>query len=111
LKNPAINIIKAIPSTWDETIVLRDSELGKCAAFARRSGDTWFIGIINGGERKYIDIPLSFLPAGSYTMNAYEDDPDRDDGIIQNVSTVNQSDSIKITIRPKGGFAAELTKI
>jgi alpha-glucosidase len=110
LKNPAINIIKAIPSTWDETIVLQDSEIGKCAAFARRSGNAWFIGIINGDKSKNIDIPLSFLPAGTYTLIAYEDDPDRDDGIIQHVSTVSQSDSIKLTIRPKGGFVAELTK-
>ena len=111
LKNPALNIIKAIPSTWDETIVLQDSEIGKCAAFARRSGDAWFIGIINGDERKNIDIPLGFLPAGTYKMEAYEDDPDRDDGIIQQVSTVSQPDSIKITIRPKGGFSAVLYKI
>jgi alpha-glucosidase len=111
LKNPAINIVKAIPSTWDETIVLQDSELGKCAAFARRSGDTWFVGIINGDERKNIDIPLSFLPAGTYTMTACEDDPDRDDGIIQHVSTVSQSDSVKLAIRPKGGFVAKLTRL
>jgi alpha-glucosidase len=111
LKNPSINIIKAIPSTWDETIVLQDSEIGKCAEFARRSGDKWFIGIINGDESKNIDIPLSFLPAGNYTLTAYEDDPDRDDGLVQHVSTVSQSDKIKLTIRPKGGFAAELTKI
>ena len=111
LKNPALDIFKAIPSTWDETIVLKDSEIGKCAAFARRSGDTWFIGIINGKEKKNLDIPLSFLTGGSYTLNAYEDDPDRGDGIIKKVSKVSKSDHIKLSVRTAGGFVAKLTKL
>ncbi len=110
LKNPALDIIKAIPSTWDETIVLSDSEIGKCAAFARRSGDTWFIGLLNGSEKKTIDISLSFLTGGKYTLNAYEDDPDRGDAIIKKVSTVSKSDHIKLSIRGAGGFVAKLSK-
>jgi alpha-glucosidase len=111
LKNPALDILKAIPSTWDETIVLMDSEIGKCAAFARRIGNTWFIGIINGSEKKNIDIPLGFLTEKSYTLNAYEDDPDRGDGIIKKVSTVSKSDHIRLTIRSAGGFVAKLSKL
>ena len=37
LNNPAVDVMKAIPSTWDETVVLPGSEIGKCAAFARRN--------------------------------------------------------------------------
>jgi alpha-glucosidase len=111
LKNPALDIIKAIPSTWDETIVLQPSEIGKCAAFARRKGDTWFIGIINGSEKKNIDIPLSFLGSEDYSINTIEDDPDRDDATIQKVNKVDKSDRIRISIRPAGGFVAKLTKI
>lgn len=111
LKNPALELIKAIPSTWDETIVLKDSEIGKCAVFARRKGDTWFIGILNGSEKKNIDIPLGFLTGGSYTLNAFEDDPGRDDGIIKKVNTVSKSDHLRLSIRPAGGFVAKLTKL
>jgi alpha-glucosidase len=111
LKNPALDIIKVIPAVWDETIVLSDSEIGKCAAFARRSGDNWFIGIINGPESKSIDISLNFLPEGSYTMKAYEDNPDRDDGIIRKENTIDKSNKLQLTIRPAGGFVAEFTKL
>jgi len=111
LKNPALNIIKAIPSTWDETIVLKDSEIGKCAAFARRKGDSWFIGIINGSDKKDIDIPLSFLKGGFYTLNAYEDDPERGDKIVKKTSNVGKSDHIRLSIRPAGGYVAEITKM
>jgi alpha-glucosidase len=110
LKNPALDILKAIPSTWDETIVLKDSEIGKCAAFARRKGNTWFIGVINGSEKKDIDIPLSFLKVGTYTMNAYEDDANRGDGIVKKVSKVSKSDHIMLSIRTAGGFVAQITQ-
>ena len=110
LKNPALDILKAIPSIWDETIVLKASEIGKCVAFARRKGDVWFIGLINGGETKSIDLQLSFLTGGSYNLDAYEDDPDRADGIVKKASTVTKTDHIKLLIRPAGGFVAKLTK-
>jgi len=32
LSNPAIDVLKAIPSTWDQTVVLPGSEIGKVAA-------------------------------------------------------------------------------
>jgi alpha-glucosidase len=110
LKNPALDLLKEIPSVWDETIVLPGSEIGKCAAFARRSGDKWFIGIINGTEQKNIDIPLSFLKEKSYILKSCEDAPDKGDNLIKKVSTVAKSDHIRITIRPAGGYVAELTK-
>ena len=48
LDNPAAGLIKTIPSVWDETIVLPSSEIGEVAAFARRRGEVWFVGIMNG---------------------------------------------------------------
>jgi alpha-glucosidase len=39
LDNPCAEMIKSIPSVWDETIVLPGSEIGEVAALARRKGD------------------------------------------------------------------------
>ena len=50
LENPAVEMIKSIPSVWDETIVLPGSEIGKTVGFARRRGQEWYIGVLNGGE-------------------------------------------------------------
>src|SRR5213075_761811 len=43
--NPCVAMIKSIPSTWDETIVLPPSEIGELAIFARRHGTTWFLAV------------------------------------------------------------------
>lgn len=48
--NPALDFIKAVPTVWDETIVLPQTELGKTAVVARRTGEDWFIYAMNGTD-------------------------------------------------------------
>jgi len=62
-------------------------------------------------EQSDIDIPLNFLKGGSYTLNAYEDDPERGDKIVKKNSNVGKSNHIRLSIRPVGGFVAEITKM
>jgi len=66
LANPAVEMIKSIPAVWDQTIVLKDSEIGECAAYARRKDETWFLAIMNGPEPRSVDVPLGFLDDVEY---------------------------------------------
>jgi alpha-glucosidase len=66
LDNPAAEVIKSIPSVWDETIVLPPSEIGEFAAYARRRGTTWFLAVMNGPTPRQVDLPLTFLGSGKY---------------------------------------------
>jgi len=108
LANAALDVMKAIPSVWDETVVLPGSDVGKTVAFARRSGQRWFIGIINGGQNSTLDIPLSFLKRGEYQMIQLGDAPDRDDGWQREEKAVKRSDNLRMTLRPGGGCVVEL---
>ena len=108
LNNPALDVMKAIPSVWDETVVLPGSEIGKCAAFARRNGKQWFIGVINGGEATTLNLPLDFLGRGKYQMIQLGDAPDRDDAWQREEKTVRRGDSVRLVLRPGGGCVIEL---
>src|SRR5260370_34906554 len=66
VKNSGVDLIKSIPSTWDQTIVLPVSEIGEIAAFARRKNDTWFLAVMNGETPKTIHVNLSFLAEGPH---------------------------------------------
>jgi alpha-glucosidase len=110
INTPAFDILKAIPSTWDETLVLPGSEIAKCAAFARRTGGEWFIGIINGPETSTLDIPLALIGEGSFSMKSLEDQPDRDDAVTANMRRLGKSDHLRLTIRPGGGFVGRIVK-
>lgn len=66
--------ISRIPVTWDETRALK-AVAGKFAVVAKRKGDKWYVGAINGcNEGIELEIPLDFLtPGRNYTMTAFED--------------------------------------
>lgn len=66
--------ISRIPVTWDETRALK-AVAGKFAVVAKRKGDKWYVGAINGSnEGIELEIPLDFLtPGKNYTMTGFED--------------------------------------
>jgi alpha-glucosidase len=64
-----------VPTVWDETKVL-DGYPGKSAVVARRSGESWYVGVLNGKQKKHYEIKLGFLEAGKiYSARIFSDDP------------------------------------
>ena len=71
---PELQFWKHLPTTWDETKVLR-SKIGNYAVIARRKGREWYIGWLNAVEPRTHEIALDFLPAGeSFVAHIYRDD-------------------------------------
>lgn len=110
LENEAIDVIKAIPATWDETRVLPGSKIGEIAAFARRKGDDWFVGVMNGAELAGFKIDLGFLGEGSYAIDKLGDVPDRHDAFAREKGTVTAKDALTVDLRRDGGFVARITR-
>jgi alpha-glucosidase len=104
LASPAVDVIKSVPSTWDETRVLAGSEIGELVIFARRKGTTWFLSIMNGPEARQIRVPLSFLSAGRYQSTLVRDDvPDGSTVRVESRVHTN-SETIDLDLRAGGGF-------
>ena len=110
LDNPAVDVIKSIPSVWDETIVLPESEIGELAIFARRTGDMWFLAVMCGPQAKTIQVPLSFLGDGQYNASLVYDDKENDAAVITEDRTVSRSDTLKIEMINGGGFVGRFSK-
>jgi len=109
LASPASEVIKSVPSTWDETQVLPGSEIGELVLFARRKGDSWFLAVMNGTDTRTITVPLSFLAAGRYHGALVRDDA-RDGSTVRVDSTVQaQTDTIRLELRAGGGFLGRFT--
>jgi alpha-glucosidase len=109
LSNPAVDVLKAIPATWDETLVLPGSTIGKCVVFARRKGTAWFIGAINGAEPTTLSVPLAFLGRGEYQMLQLGDAAGRDDDWQREEKTVQRGDAVRLSLRAGGGSVIELS--
>ena len=103
IDNPAEDILKDIPTVWDETIVLPCSEVGKVAAYARRKGNEWWIGIMNGAETSNISFKLSFLKSNAKAI-ILSDKKDVLNAFDRKEISVKKTNNINIEIRPGGGY-------
>jgi alpha-glucosidase len=106
LDSPAVEILRAIPSTWDETIVLPPSEIGEVAVMARRSGRDWFLAAVNGAEARTIRVTPAFLGAGRYMATVARDDEADPAAMKMQTTTMSSADALSFTLRPGGGFVA-----
>jgi len=104
--NGAVDVLKAIPAVWDETLVLPGSEPGRLAAFARRSGGEWFVGVLNGPTATSLELSLGFLGAGSWNSIRLGDVSGRADAWDRQEGTVSASDSLTVNLASRGGFVA-----
>jgi alpha-glucosidase len=109
LMNPAVNIIKSIPATWDETIVLPPSEIGEVAVYARRKGNSWFLAVMNGTITRKIKIPLQFLK-GNYKAEIAQDDAANNASVIVEQRNYSANDVLELNLGSGGGFIARFTK-
>ncbi len=99
--------LRNVPVVWDEPRVLV-GEPGRLAVLARRNGDTWYVGGINGEDRaKNVALDLGFLGDGRYSLDLIADgaDPRSFGG---KAMKVDRSSPVRVAVRPFGGFVATI---
>jgi alpha-glucosidase len=104
---PEIEFFQKVPTVWDETKVLA-GEIGKYAVIARRSGDDWFIGAINGADARELQVPLAFLEGGkAYTAHQYTDDDSAATRtkVTVDVRPVDSKAVLNLPLKASGGAA------
>jgi alpha-glucosidase len=107
-----MEFLKAIPSVWDDTKVL-EAKVSDYILIARRSSETWFVGAMTDWSSRSLELDLSFLGTGNYSMQIWKDGVNADkhaaDYKMETVSVTGNS-KIKINMAPGGGWVAILTK-
>ena len=111
LREPEImDFLGPVPSEWDETRVL-DARIAEYAVVARRNGRDWYIGAMSDWTPRNVDIDLSFLPEGNFTMEAYQDgvNADRNASDYKKITTqVTKATKLKLPLASGGGWAARI---
>lgn len=102
---------KHCPTVWDESKAL-EGEIGEYIVQARRSGDEWFVGAMNGLAARDITIDTSsFLQKGKkYRVEIYNDDPalKTRTQVASSEITVKGGKTIKLHLQPSGGAALRI---
>lgn len=108
---PGIEFLRAIPTVWDETVVL-EGEVGKSIVMARRSGQKWYLAAMNGDDAAQLPVSLSFLGKGNWQLRSFADKPDGSDyqAVIESREIVTAQSHPMLSLAPAGGFAGILTR-
>jgi alpha-glucosidase len=110
LDSPAVDLIKSLPGHWDETVVLPPSEIGELAAVARRSGDAWFIAILNGPTARSVSVDLGFLGAESCDALLARDVPGDPAAMRMERTTLSRTSKLTVDLRAAGGFLGRCSR-
>lgn len=97
------NFLKQVPAAWDQSLLLAGYPSDH-AVVARRKGNTWFIGGINGRNQEK---EVSFtLPASCWgkTFTLIKDGKDMN--TFDEAQVLSQDGKISVTMVGNGGFAA-----
>jgi alpha-glucosidase len=98
--------LQQVPSTWDETRLV-DGAPGEWVVLARRKGDVWYVGGINGqGAAIDVTLSLGFLGAGTYTATVISDG-NSDTTFNDSSTTLAATDSLPVALRARGGFVVQ----
>ncbi len=105
-----MEFLSAVPTVWDETKVL-NAKIADYVTIARRNGKEWYVGAMTDWTARELDLDFSFLPSGSFQMQAYEDGVNADrlgsDYKMTKAQITNKT-KLKIKMAPGGGWAARI---
>src|SRR5690606_20207033 len=95
----AIEFMKEIPTTWDETIFI-DGYPGEYSVLARRHKKKWYIAGINASEKsRKISFSLPEMEASNFQII-----DDSGKGRSEKREIKRRNGKFEVTIRPQGGF-------
>jgi alpha-glucosidase len=106
-----LSFIRSKPVVWDELRVLPGSKIGEIAALARRSGDQWWVAVINGSDqRKDYSFSLDFMGADTWSAVSFADIPGDKTKLEITRSNLKTGETVAATMEPGGGFVMILVK-
>ena len=99
------SFVKQLPTVWDESKMIYGFP-GRDVVMARRSGEKWLIGGINGEKNeKSISLNLDFLREGkTYSAKLITDGADGK-SFATSTMTVKKGDQLPVKMLPCGGFS------
>jgi alpha-glucosidase len=106
------DLIASIPTVFNETFAL-ESKLSEYVCVAKKANNTWYVGGLNNWAERTLDIDLSFLPSGKYTLEIFKDGinagKDATDYAVEK-KEISNAEKLKINMASGGGFVLKISQ-
>ena len=109
LASPALEMARAIPTVWDQTVFL-DGKIGSYVSLAKEKSGVWYIGGI-ASENTVATVDLSkILGEGEYLLTGWVDDSTSKK--VEKTETVTKNTKLELgTIANGCGYVFQITKL
>ena len=108
----SLEFIAGIPTVWNQTLVL-DGRMGEYIVTARRQGDTWYVGGLNGWTAREYTLDCSFLGSGEFEVTLFKDGVNAHrkgtDYAKEKISVLGTR-QLELHMASGGGFALKIEK-
>ncbi len=99
------DFLKAVPAAWDETRLLSGYP-GKDIVIARKRGNRWYVGGLNGlDQAQILSFKIDFIKQKKAKISIIKDGSG-DQSFSNSARSVTQGQKININCLPRGGFVA-----
>ena len=108
LGQPGADFLKVVPTQWDD-IHFISGRPADHIAIAKRNADQWWLGVMGNEQARDMQIDLSWLPEGEYSVEYWADGKKADkDATLLTHKTIKVSSTkpLKIHLAPGGGYVA-----
>jgi alpha-glucosidase len=113
LNQPGSEFLKIVPTVWDDIRFLGGYP-GDYVSIAKRSGESWFLGVMNNSTSKTVEVKTDFLPEGTYEAETWADGKNADKTpteIKKSVIKFKSGGMLKVPMAKNGGFVAVIKKL
>ncbi len=108
-----VDFITQIPTTWDETVVLK-AKVSDYIVIARRNGENWYLAAMTDWTARNFEVDLSFLDKNAnYNVQVYKDGVNTDRNAMDykfEKMILNNKSKLNISMSRGGGFSAIFKK-
>lgn len=107
------DFVKKVPVVWDDIRFLGGAP-DEYVAIAKQSGAQWYVGILNNSIQRNLDLDLSFLPEGTYSLEYWQDGKraNKDATSCEHKTIKIKTDKpLKLKLANAGGFVGILSQL
>jgi alpha-glucosidase len=112
LNQPGADFLNIVPTIWDD-IKFIGGYPEDYVAIAKRTGDIWFVGVMNNSIAKIIELNLGFLQQVNYEAEIWADTKNSDKEpkeLKKSTQSIKPGGTMKVTMAKNGGFVAVIKR-
>ena len=105
--------LQKVPTTWDNIKFLGGTP-DTYIALAKKTGEQWYVGIINNSQQRTINLDLSFLSQGNYRLEFWKDGKKANSVATDcehKIIKISSAKALNVKLANAGGYVCVISRL